>query len=105
MHITKEQAQLILSWFEAYESELLPTTSNEYIFAGVLADIAGDTKAVDNYVRCAIDEMDREIKAAADEWEPEDERDWMERDAQYLSAVKHDPNSPLAKMLRKCLGK
>ena len=29
----------------------------------------------------------------------------MERDGQYLSTVKHDPNSPLAKMLRERLGK
>ena len=71
MHITKEQAQLILHWFEAHETALKPTTSHEYVFAADLAKLAGDVVAEESYVRCAFDELNREIEESAAKWEPE----------------------------------
>jgi hypothetical protein len=61
MHITQDQARSILAWFEAYESELLHTTSGEYRFAERLAQyIGGLDEVAESYRRSAVDEAERE---------------------------------------------
>jgi len=91
MRITQDQARSILAWFEAYESELLHTTSGEYRFAERLAQyIGGLDEVAESYRRSAVDEAEREtahlgpidtfldrlieerlIEEGAAKWEPE----------------------------------
>ena len=106
MRITQDQARSILAWFEAYESELLHTTSGEYRFAERLAQyIGGLDEVAESYRRSAVDEAERETAYLAPKWEPEDRKDWEERETQYLTTVKVDPNSTIVRMLRERLGK
>jgi hypothetical protein len=61
MHITQDQARSILAWFEAHETELLPTSSDEYRLAEMLARyIGGLDEFAESFRRSAMEEAERE---------------------------------------------
>jgi hypothetical protein len=99
MRITQDQARSILAWFEAYESELLHTTSGEYRFAERLAQyIGGLDEVAESYRRSAVDEAERETAYLAPKWEPDDlDMEWLK--------VKPNLNNTIAKILGERLGK